>query len=59
MSSNVLHLVGDNVNVGQVGATFYGPRVCQVYSDSTLVTIICQGRCYNILGEYQGVIHLL
>ena len=54
VSSNVLHCIGDNGNVGQVGATLYGPLVCHltaaplwVPSDGTLVTIVCQGQCYN------------
>ena len=55
MSSNMLHRIGDNDNLGQVGATFYGPLVCHVTaapiwvsSDITLVTIVCQGQCYNV-----------
>ena len=54
VSSNVLHLLGDNGNIGQVGTALYGPLACYVTaaplwvsSDGTLVTIICQGRCYN------------
>ena len=54
VSSNVLHRIEDNGNLGQVGATFYGPLVGRVTSaplwvssDGTLVTIVCQGQCYN------------
>ena len=54
VSSNVLHLLGDKGNLGQVGATFYGPLLCRVtatplwiYRDGTLVTIIYQDRCCN------------
>ena len=54
VSSNVLHLLWDNENLGQVGTIFYGPLLHHVTaaplwvsSDGTLVTIICQGWCYN------------
>ena len=51
VSSNVVHCIGDNGNLGQVGATLYGPLVCHVTaaplwvsSDGTLVTIVCRGQ---------------
>ena len=50
VSLDVLYRIGDNGNLGQVGATFNGPLVGHVTSvplwvssDGTLVTIVCQG----------------
>ena len=54
VSLDVLHRIGGNSNLGQVCATFYGPLVGHVtsallwvFSDGTLVTIVCQGQCYT------------
>ena len=54
VSSDVLVDIGQNGDVGQAGATFYGPSVDHLTisptwmsTDGLSVTVICPGNCYN------------
>ena len=65
VSLDVLYRIEDNGNIGQVGATCYGPLVCYdtsapqwVYSDGTLVTIVFRVNTIIHTGEDLVVIPL-
>ena len=61
VSSDVFEALGDDVNLGQGGATFYGPLLDHCTSsplwiskDGETCTVICPGNCYNFAWDKSG-----